>query len=459
MQGIVSCIKESTPTYYLVGSDGHAFFSGEYRGLQIKLNLGELVDVEEGKVMPLDGDTESVKGSIEKDIAGAIKNRTERQVYLTGIEEVDKATERMWKKLGSAAGLLLRKLYLCQPIIVRFHNDADGSSGATGLYLGISEAAGSGGARPNTIWIMHKGVSYSSMDAESDILLARNYSAVEKPLLVIVDFGTSKDSNEGIKIAEKNFEIIWLDHHPIEEGFEGTRLDTYINPWMFGADSAYTAGMLACIFARSFSDVDTGELEIGSMVGDYSRFAPKDNDEVAMILDLVTSEPRLISRSESGLTPAEIDSVLNDNAKRKELYNYAKMRLDEAIASAMESVKRYSLAKGDIYVLDYEETRSPDSKYPLPGRFASKFLAKVEGAGKPCVVVVHFGMFVSMRVSAELGDGVDVPGIIAGMKTMYPDLIEAGGGHRNAASLKLVAKENKKEVLTPLLEQLRSRLE
>lgn len=459
MQAIVSCIKESTSTYYLVGRSGPGLFSRECKGLQVKLGLGELVELEDGKAAPKEGDGKAYAMEIERGISAAAEKKTERPAYLTGIGDVDEATKRMWTKLQSAARLLLRKLYLCQPIIVRFHNDADGSSGAVGIYRGISEAVGKELARPNTIWMMHKGVSYSTMDAESDILVSRNYSTKEKPLLVLVDFGTSKDSNEGIRIAEKEFEIIWLDHHPIERGFEGTGLEHYINPWMFGADSAYTAGMLACIFARSFSGAETRELEIGSMVGDYSRYAPKGEDEVAMILDLVTSEPRLISRSGSGLTPAEIDSVLDDAARRKELYNYGKVRLDDAIATAMESAKRYSLAGGDLYVLDYEETRNPDSKYPLPGRFASKFLARLESSGRPSVVVVHFGAFISMRVSAELGDRVDVPGIIARMKTMYPDMIESGGGHKNAASIKLVAKENKKAMIAPLLEQIRPKLE
>lgn len=458
MAGIVSCIKESTSTYYLVEKSGSGPLSRECKSMGVKLKLGEAVELDGESVRPLDADSGPYVKEIEKEVDDAAERRLARDAYLTGIKEVDDATKAMWDSLGSAAKVLLRKLYLCQPIIVRFHNDADGASGATGLYRAISETLGKGGSGP-VIWIMHRGVSYGAADAESDILLSRNYSSIEKPLLVMIDFGTSRDSNGGIAVAKKKFEIIWLDHHPIEEGFNGTELENYINPWMFGADSGYTAGMLACVFARRFSGAETRELEIGSMVGDYSRFAPKGEEEVAMILDLVTSEPRLISRSESGLTPAEIDSVLDDSAKGKELYNYAKMRLDEAIASAMESMKGYNLAKGDLYALDYEETRSPDSKYPLPGRFASKFLAKLESAGKPCVVVVHFGLFISMRVSAVLGDRMDVPGIIARMKSMYPDLIESGGGHKNAASLKLVARENKKEVLAPLLEQIRSRLE
>ena len=111
--------------------------------------------------------------------------------YSIGIRDVDEATERMWPKLEHAAKLFLRKLFFSAPIIIRFHNDADGSSGACSLYKSIDLLYEKIGAINNPYWIMHKGISYRKEDAESDTLFFNAYSSYEKPLLVMVDFGTS----------------------------------------------------------------------------------------------------------------------------------------------------------------------------------------------------------------------------------------------------------------------------
>src|SRR5208282_4807600 len=126
-------------------------------------------------------------------------------------------------------------------------------------------------------------------------------------------------------------------------------------------------------------------------VGDYSKFIPKEGagQEMATILDLITSDPRIISKFDSSITPAEIDSALKDPGKRLELYNYARMRLDETLDTAFGSIKTIKAGNTDIFVLDYGEMRSSESKYPLPGRFASRLLGKIEETRKkPAVVIV-----------------------------------------------------------------------
>ncbi len=462
MKRVVTCIKHSgSNTYTVLSTDG------EPRAEEVKggllLSPGEFAEI--GGNGEISGGGERATGEqllgLENEVDAAAGKQIRGMPYRTGMEEIDKATERMWPGIVAAARIMLRKLMLGTPIVVRFHNDADGASGAVGLHRGIGKLLGSFCASPNIIWVMHRGVTYSERDVEADVLACNSYSALGKPLLVIIDFGTSTGSNRGIEVAREKFEIIWLDHHPIEEGFYGESLANYINPWRFGADSGYTAGLFACVFSHSFSDADTSEMESASLVGDYSRFAPGDGrgGEAALILDLITSDPRIISRGGYGITPAEIESAIGDKTRRAELYNYARMRLDETLDAALASMKVIGTKKGEIFILDYGELRSDESKYPLPGRFSSKLLGKLEESrGGPGVVIVHFNQYISMRVSARISEEVDIPGRIKQARELYPDLVESGGGHRNAASIKLSDESGKKEILRYLAESIREGL-
>lgn len=463
MEAIVTCIKHSTSnTYWCVakgrdGAEGKAFKS------RLALKVGEAVapEMENGTVLE-----SSDADELYSDILGCVKKTIEKNLakepYFIGVGDIDSATVKAWSAMLSSARLFVRKLILGIPIIIRFHNDADGSSGAIGIQRGIQDLSQRVKTDPNTVWIMHKGVTYSPGDAESDTLIANNCEAIEKPLLLLIDFGTSVDSNKGISLVKEKFDIIWLEHHPLEQGFEGVRLEHYINPWNLGSDSNYTAGLLACVFSHTFSHADTSELESASMIGDYSKFAHvgnKTGDEASTILDLVTSAPRIIAKSGSNLSPSEIDAVLHDKEKRKELYSYAKIRLDELLEMAVRSVKKVSCGDADLFILDYEDSRNDESKYPLPGRFSSRLFSRLESEkGPPLVLVVHFGAFISMRVSTRIGEKANITMVISRIKEMYPDLIESGGGHRNAASIKLISKEDKKAVLRSVTDEIRANL-
>jgi RecJ-like exonuclease len=463
MEGIVSCIRHSTSnTYTLLSAESGKFEAFEMKS-DFSLATGEVVEIkEEGPAPVTTSDPKEKLEKIEKAIDETIEGILVGEPYRTGIEEIDRTTSKMWEDLLSASRLFLRKLMLGAPIIIRFHNDADGAGGAVGLYMGIAKLSWKVKIKPNIVWLMHRGVTYSERDSEWDTLIANGYSSIEKPLLVIIDFGTSTGSNEGIEAIEGRFETIWLDHHPIEEGFVGARLPNYMNPWKFGADSSYTAGLFACVFSHTFADADTKEMENASLVGDYSRFVPKGNAglEASTILDLITSDPRIISQSSSNVVPSEIDAALNSSEKRGELYNYAKMRLEETLDAALNSVKTIKTEKADIFVLDYGEMRSAESKYPLPGRFSSRLLSRIEELNKrPEVVIVHFNLFISMRVSSGISDVVDIPGVIGKMKELYAEGIDSGGGHKNAASIKLNLDQEKKTVLRSIIETVKENLE
>ncbi len=373
---------------------------------------------------------------------------------------LDSITSSMQKILDSAAKTFMKKVFLAAPIIVRFHNDADGASGAYGLYTATEELLSSSyfSFKPKIFWKMHRGVSYTLSDAMEDILTIGNMESVERPLLMIIDFGTSPESNEGIRKAQEKFDIIWLDHHPMPEGFDAGSAE-YVNPWMFGGDSNYTAGFLACELSKSFSGADFSCMQNASLCGDYSIYCKHDKcgSELADILDLLTSYKRVaISSYDDNLTPAEIANVLKDPEKKESLLRYAHSHMSEFLDGAIVSAKQYNGAV-KIFLLDFGKLREgidSDTKYPLPGRFASKLMERISSLSKgPSLLVLHFGKYISMRASGGAGDKIDLLAAAKRIKDSYED-VESSGGHKNALSIKLKDESGKKEIIRALLKEL-----
>ncbi len=460
MELLVSSVKnladQSSNLYYLISKDASKLFVLKS---ELVLNPGDEIEIEEDKLKE-SVDSGIIKASAIKNI-GACKNvdlylqnankkANEMLKYepLSGVEEIDKITRNMLKKLKDAALLFLSKLLLGAPIVVRFHNDSDGSSGAYCLFKSIS---GMGIELKSRIsWRMHKSVFYSKDDASNDILFTNNFSSITKPLLFIIDFGTAIESNESISIAKEKLDIIWLDHHPVVEGFEGVSLPNYINPWLFGGDSDYTAGLLACTFSKLYSNIETKEIEGASLIGDYSKFASNYGKELSEILELITSDSKIInSRS---ITPYDIEGIMSNQSLKAELLGYARHHMSEALDLALNSLKVYKGSNANLYLLDFKNVRSEELRYPLPGRFASKLLTRIEELNsKPCIVVLHFSSFISIRLSKPLE--INLLEVVKRAKEAFSN-IDSAGGHKNAASIKLKSESSKKEIINFIVSEL-----
>ncbi|MCL5428041.1 MAG: hypothetical protein M1321_02565 [Candidatus Marsarchaeota archaeon] len=390
---------------------------------------------------------------------------TERRAYASGISGIDSVISAMWPKMLDASRMLLKKLVLGAPMVIRFHNDADGTSGAYALYKSIEDFMANGNRLKGSYtaaWIMNRGITYTTADASHDLSSTGAFTSVEKPLLVIIDFGTSPGSNAGARLVGGKFDIIWIDHHPIEEGFVGQHLPFYINPWQYMGNSDIPAGFLTAALSKTFSGMDTREIENASFIGDYSRYADRKapGADLSAFLDMVTSDARIASGpSASGITPKEIDSIITDQERYREMLSYAKTKMSDAIGNAMQKLRRYKANGCAIYVSGFDDLRSEDTKYPLPGRFSSKLLEKLLDGGDHAILLLHFGNYVSIRVDTSVADKADILGIIAGLKEKYAEEIESGGGHKTAANIKVAAGYPKEEIMREIISALKKRLE
>jgi RecJ-like exonuclease len=465
MEGIISCIKHSgmNPVYYVASASASGATLEEAKGIEM-LSLGEAVNTENGIAYPAPKEQGLFNGGISSAISEEAARLQIMEPYLTGSQEIDRTTRAMWDSLIASSSMLVKKLLYGAPVLVRFHNDADGSSGAYCLYLALSELMGTGKLavkKSNTVWLMHKGVTYSEYDAASDILISNNYESLEKPLLVLIDFGTAPESEAGIHAAEKRFDILWLDHHPVPEGFFGSRMAHYSNPWLFEGDSNYTAGFLASAFSKTLCRSDTIMIENASLIGDYSSYRVGDGNDngISLLLDLLTSDTKLASSAPGNLTPMDIAAVLENKTRREELISYARVRLGELLGEAVKSVKEYRSADTCVYLLDFSKMRDDGVKYPLPGRFSSKLLGKLsELSGSPCVLVLHFDSYLSIRVDKQLASRVMLLEVIREMRERHPSDIISGGGHPSAASIKLSGESEKKRMLSELVQLIKARL-
>jgi RecJ-like exonuclease len=468
LKSFVSCIRSyadaTSADYFLVSEEDEGSKTRSVKS-KLLLNIGEAVEVsvsngtvESALSFDEGGYIETIRKKMERTARKILKGKR----YSTGINEVDEITGKAWNVLSEGMLLLLNRLVSASPIIIRFHNDVDGVSGAYALYKAITRTTKANkeiGYTPNIIWRMHGGVSYSREDATSDIMACNNFECTEKPMLIILDFGTSEESNPGIELVKERFEIVWLDHHPVVEKFDGRKLKYYINPWNFGGDSNYTAGFLACVFARTLCEIDTRELEGASFIGDYSEYMhpTQESRRLAVLLDLLSSDTKMIAGSRGNLTPETIDEVLNDEKRSNELVSYAENRVSEMLDTAIKSVKEYKAKGMSLYVADFEDIRGDEEqKYPLPGRFASKLLDRIEELNKePCLLLLHFGYFISARMSKQLTKRINLLKILDEVKEERKDLIESTGGHSNAASIKLKSESAKKEVINATVERIK----
>ena len=429
----------------------------ELRGTAVA-NCGEIVEYGESVMKVSDLDNADYLKSVDDFFSSLISSGIEKESYKTGNHEIDTVTGKMWQTLSDAASLMLRKLAYSAPIIIRFHNDADGCGGACALHIAMNDFCSKLKAKGNVVWLMHRKIAYSRSDAQGDILISNNYSSLEKPLLVIIDFGTTTDSNPGIRELWDRFDVIWLDHHPVQEGFDAVKIKHYINPWNFGGDSNYTAGLLTSIFCKTFSAANTNEFAQASLIGDYSDFANSESSDLSTLLDFITSDlVSVFGNSKMNATPQEIISIIDNKERMREVLNYARVRMDEAMDNGRRSLKRHSSGGIELYVLNFENIRSEDSKYPLPGRFASKLLGEISESGrKNAVLFVHAGPYISVRISKSVGKRIDLLKIIDEIKMEFGKSIDAGGGHAFAAGIKVIDESEKKEIIKAIMKRMKN---
>jgi RecJ-like exonuclease len=174
---------------------------------------------------------------------------------------------------------------------------------------------------------------------------------------------------------------------------------------------------------------------------------------MAAMLDLLTSDKAIAFGSRTtGLVPSEIDAVVTNKQKADELSAYAESRMREYLDAGQKLAKRHGSGDVSIYSLDFKNLRTDDSdvRYPLPGRYSSHLLNRLAGGDSEAVLLLYFGRYISIRITPSVSNEINLRGIIREIIDST-DYAESGGGHNNAASIKLKDELFRKEVIAMII--------
>jgi RecJ-like exonuclease len=391
-----------------------------------------------------------------------IKENVEKLVSHNKEKQYGDALKSMAASLVKASESFARCFFSGAPIIVRFHNDGDGASGAVALNRALIEIQKKYFLSDRNIsWVMHHSIDYDKGYFYGDSLSFNSYKSIEKPTIFITDFGTAPSSEDSITECEGKYNLIWLDHHPLYSKFPKDKIPHYINTWDFGSDSNFTAGLLTCLFAETLAKIDTEDMIKASLISDFSSYADRkleDGQKTAIILDYLTSIAGRRDSSIERLTPNYIESILSDKEKSDAMFFSAFNTLNEILELGVKNVKSYKCKEGiTTFVLDFGSLPKGDSAYPLPGRYSSRLQERMESINGPnTVILVHYGSYITVRLSKVISKKVGLLDIIEGLLKLE-DYVESGGGHNEAASIK-IRKGALKNVLNMLLKELGANL-
>ncbi|MGC8537574.1 MAG: DHH family phosphoesterase [Candidatus Micrarchaeia archaeon] len=473
IEGIISAISESQARsgrtrYTVVASKppmSISFESEEKIQLYSKVRLPYSPASREAdsKSINIIGQPEEGKAAFGSVIKSLVKHLSiEKNLEAMDLErsrpELDKITHNMLSRLGSSGAEFAGAYLAGGPIVVRFHNDGDGSTGAIGLYNALQKMGEEFAVGDKPIrWIMNKGVTYDMDAFYNDSIYFSNYVGAFLPHVCIIDFGTTLDSNPAIKASSGKCGVIWLDHHPIPEGFLGTGLENYINPINYSGSADYTGGYLACTFAEAISGVRSENIKEASLISDVSKYADQGNKEAlkyATVLDFLTGLKDYTRYLDGPITPKYLIKLLADSEKLNSIYSYANEIMADSVEMGLKYGKGYVTENGiSINVVDFSKIADKYSGYVLPGRYSSRLQSHIEKTrSKGSITIVTFNNYISIRISKHIAESIDVLGIIEKLKD-ESEFVESGGGHKEACSIKIYS-EGKKEVLNLLLKEL-----
>ncbi|MGC8669915.1 MAG: DHH family phosphoesterase [Candidatus Micrarchaeia archaeon] len=417
------------------------------------LNLGDIVESEDFGSKPI-----RIVNSMQKPFYEELIQERIKEIYNdANIKNVKTNYEssklnsviKMLPLLDKIAQTLLRAIITNTPIVVRFHNDGDGASGALALYKAIKSIEPKVGIPASVSWRMSRGIAYLMDDFNGDEVFFNGFKSIEKPIILIIDFGTNPESEKGL-IAAKKYNTIIIDHHILYDGFDSIKPELYINPWNFGSNSNFTAGALAAILAELVSNLDLNIFEKASFISDFSSFASFEagskHEKIAVVLDYLTS-----ARKGSGkqIAPPYIDSIISNDDLLQNTYLHAKNLMADSIDAGLRSVKTYQSSLATIHVLNFEDIKN-NNDYPLPGRFSSALQQKFEELdNQKSITIVYYGNFISVRISKSISERADILSKINNLKIETNGLV-TGGGHKEAVSIK-AGEENIRKILKRLL--------
>ena len=404
-------------SYLVTDGEGELEFeSGKFMQIGSELSISGTVERQYGFLQIIKPEVEPAEGIYAEILAKVEAGINAKEVpFLASGEVMDK----LRPEIMLCAKKLLAAKRMGRHILMRFHNDADGITGA----LAITKILG------KTYTHQQNSANYTVYDSMRDI---GGLQSEKNPLVILLDFACGADSAEGLKLLRASgAEIVIIDHHP-NEGHAEENSSLLINPWRISSSesaSSYVAGYLSVEVARACGEEGVEPLASIACAGDKSKLLPVSEKDIegAIVLDYMATYSGFGNK---------LDFYKNA-IENKELYASVLVQAREALDRITDEVKANMKKRFEgpvsVYTIDTERVKSKE--FPGKGKITTRGFELVEG---PAVVLGVWKNGLSFRINdGAIEKGVEANKIIASLKEEMPDFILGGGGHARAASLKI----------------------
>lgn len=370
------------------------------------------------------------RGIYSRRISAILKKIFSSPAQIKTDPRCEDAVKSMQKRIKEASTICARTYLSGAPISVRFHADGDGAAAAIAFYRMFNHISETGAAPHRQVsWHPIRENFYGVQQFETDVMLFNNYSSVEKPLVIGVDFGTAEESAPQFGGAGK-FETVWIDHHPVPGNLAVP--SNYINPMEHHGSSSISAGLVTSLVA-SLVGTNSSDLAEASLISDMSIYANRADLralKVAEVLDYLT-----VRGSDHLRRPKGMESVLTDQNTLDSLYTEVHQMVENSLAAGLKIATRYTCPNmATVMVVNFAKIKRMGMDYPLPGRYASRLQHMLEQSSPRMITIVYYRSFISIRVGREISGKVDIARIISKMGAETNGSVK-GGGHMEAASI------------------------
>lgn len=352
-----------------------------------------------------------------------IKEKAEASVPLKQTKFL--INDNMMEQLRPKIETIARKLYVAQKlgrnIVVRFHNDGDGISGALSLSQFL---------RGN--YIQNSSAVYTVSNALRDLSFLQHTRA---PLLVFVDFGNGNESKDGVALLKAGgVELISIDHHPPFEGIENY-VSCILNPWLIEpseGSSSYTAGYLCAELSKTLGN-NTEKYARISLTSDKSDLLEFEEEikNIGLVLNYIAAHAPHTSTLEF------YSKVLSNQELFSSILLQAREKIDELIRLSKNSLKEEKVGVFSVFHINLG-TIVKKHEFPGLGKSATQVFEALIPKDNPAILIAYGPEVVVLRLNTlAVENGADGTKIIASLKENMGDFIENGGGHVKAAALRV----------------------
>ncbi|RME79303.1 MAG: hypothetical protein D6769_02800, partial [Methanobacteriota archaeon] len=304
--------------------------------------------------------------------------------------------------------------------VMRFHNDADGISAAlimAEFFQSYKQA--------------QQSPTYSDRDAFYDLMTLRYGRA---PMTLFLDFGSSTSYD---LLRAENVEVVVVDHHPVNSEIEGVVL---ANPTLHNITeqtTGYVCNNIANMLGKDFPF-----LAGVSLAGDKSTLPYTEEEaKTALALDYTAFYTGY------GNTFNLYKDIVKDRHLMETIYDKARDKMEEAKKELLPQVKKFSNSLS-LYYFDAESV-GQRREFPATGKLASMLADSIE---EPAVIMAYTGRMFSFRLSKK--DIFDLAAFVEHLKKTI-SAIEGGGGHGNAASIRIRDPSMRDAVVSAIIEEFK----